>query len=85
MTRIEIIVGTTYATTTGTGQTYIPLPDNEADIAYIPTTQYLYGVDKGQAVNIKSWKTTGVTINKKAVKYNKLTLSYTCVGDIVRA
>jgi len=85
MVQIDIIVGTTYATTTGTGQTYIPLPDGAPDIAAIGTTQYLFGVDRGQAVNVKAWKARGVTINKKAVKLNRLTLIYQAVGELSRS
>lgn len=84
--RIEdIYVGTTYATTTGTGQTYIPLPAELPDINYAPTTQYLLGgVLNSQPVELKAYKAQGVTLNTVVRRGITLRLQYRAVGELVR-
>lgn len=79
MEEIEILIGTTYSTTS-----YIPLPDDVPLISYVPTTQLLIGMDIIEEVDVKNYTTTGVMIDKLAVKYNRLRLRYAAVGALVR-
>lgn len=84
--RIEdIYVATTYATTTGILQTYIPLPAGLPDINYAPTTQYLLGgILASQPVQVKAYKARGVTINTVARRGVTLRLRFLAVGELVR-
>lgn len=82
---IDIMLETTWATTTGAAQTYIPLPAGIADIAYAPTTQWLLGgVLTAQEVELKDFKARGVTINIEGNKFNTLRLRMRSVGETVR-
>jgi len=83
----DITYSTTVATTTvGDDPGAVALPSGFPEIAHVPTTQYLQGVDGIAEVHVKGyWKDTGlVRINRQAVKYNILKLHYRSLGDLVR-
>ena len=80
MKAIDIMIATTWDASTS----YIPLPSGCADIASIPTTQYLVGTDQVMQVAVRKNTDTGVQINYQAVKYNVLKLQYIAVGELVR-
>lgn len=80
MRTIDIMIATTWDASTS----YIPLPTGCADIASVPTTQYLQGVDQIREVTIRNNTATGIQLTYQAVKYNVLKLKYVAVGDLVR-
>lgn len=77
---IDILIETTWAASTS----YIPLPDGQIPIAFVPTTQLLVGNDGVKVVNFRKHNTTGVQINTAGVKHNVLRLTYRAVGELVR-
>lgn len=81
MDEISILIETTWAASTS----YIPFPGGVAGRDVMPTTQYLYGADGVVEVNVRKSKSTGVQINRQAVKYNTLRLRYEATGTLVRA
>jgi len=82
---VDIMLETTWATTTGAAQTYIPLPAGIADISYAPTTQWLLGgLLTAQKVSVKDYKARGITIDKEGNKLNTLRFRFRSVGEAVR-
>lgn len=82
---VDIMLETTWATTTGAAQVYIPLPAGLRDLSYAPTTQWLLGGGlTAQKVSVKDYAASGVTINKEGNKLNTLRLRYLSVGELVR-
>lgn len=77
---VDIMLDTTWTASTS----IIPLPDGYADIADVPTTQYLIGTDQVKEVNVRRHDDDGVQINYQGVKYNILRLRYRAVGELVR-
>ena len=77
---VDIMLDTTWTASTS----IIPLPDGYADIAFVPTTQYLIGTDAIQEVNVLRNDDDGVQINYQGVKYNVLRLRYRAVGELCR-
>lgn len=80
MRTIDIMIDTTWTASTS----IIPLPDGMADIAFVPSTQYLVGIDQVQEVEVLRNDDDGVQINFQAVKYNILKLTYRAVGELCR-
>lgn len=77
---IDIMIDTTWTASTS----IIPLPDGMPDIAFVPTTQYLIGIDQIKEAEVLRNDADGVQINLQAVKYNILHLRYRAVGELVR-
>lgn len=80
MRTIDIMIDTTWTASTS----IIPLPDGMADIAFVPSTQYLVGIDQIQEVEVLRNDDDGVQINFQAVKHNILKLTYRAVGELCR-
>ena len=82
---VDVVIGTTVATTTvGADSGMISLPADYPDIGFEPTTMYLQGVNSISEVRAKKYTTNSIRINKKAVKYNVLKLRYAELGTIVK-
>lgn len=79
MHRIDIVIETAWAGTTS----YIPFLD-QPDILFMPTTQYLQGLNEVRQVNVIKYKARGVQINHTATKHSVLKLRYLEVGGLVR-
>jgi len=77
---VDIMLDTTWTASTS----IIPLPDGMADIADVPTTQYLIGIDQVQEVHVVRNDADGVQLGQLGVKYNILQLRYRAVGELVR-
>ena len=75
MISVEIVIGTTYATTSS-----IPIPDEYPEIESISTTQYLQGIDGIAEVHVEDSGVHSVQINRTCVKYNILKLHYSEIG-----
>jgi hypothetical protein len=80
MKRIDIVLGTAWPGTTS----YITLPADQPDIRFLPTAQYLEGVDGMRPVNMIKYKSRGVQINHTGKKYNVLKLHYEAIGALTR-
>lgn len=80
MYMIDIVLGTTYATTSA-----ISLPDGMPPIAYVPTTgHYLQGLAGFKALSKSDYGSDHVHFNKIGVKYNIVKLKYRATGELVR-
>ena len=86
MPYIDIIVGTTVATTTvGSDPGMITLPSHFGHIASVATTAYLEGGGQLLETHVKKYTTNAVRVNRQMVKYNILKLRYSEVGTLLRA
>ena len=80
MYMIDIVLGTTYSTTSA-----VSLPGGMPPISYVPTTgHYLQGLAGFKELTLSRNGTNFVRFNKIGVKYNIVKLKYRATGELVR-
>lgn len=79
MEQIDIVATTAYLTAAS-----LHLPDGALPIAYVPTTQYIQGIDGLVATTVTTYDATTVSLNHAIGKYNVVKLKYLAVGGLVR-
>ncbi|MBC8521044.1 MAG: hypothetical protein H8D26_03510 [Methanomicrobia archaeon] len=79
MELIDIVATTAYATAAT-----LHLPAGALPIAYVPTTQYIQGIDGLVATTVTTYDATTVSLNHAIGKYNVVKLRYLAVGQLVR-
>ena len=79
MEQIDIVATTAYL-----AAATLHLPSGAPPIAYVPTTQYIQGIDGLVATTVTTYDATTVSLNHALAKYNVVKLRYRKVGQLVR-